>query len=130
VRGEGRERGEVLGAQRPAQLGLALAEPFLESHGARVPTALDLEVRREPARRLLERAVLQQAGEEQVAGLEECDVLGVDELALRQEAGDLQVEERRRDHEELRGAVELLRGVEAAQVGDELDRSRPRATPR
>ena len=52
--------------------------------------------------------------------LEECDVLGVDELALRQEAGDLQVEERRRDHEELRGAVELLRGVEPAQVGDEL----------
>ena len=60
-----------------------------------------LEVRREPARGLLERAVLQQAGEEQVARLEQRDVLGVDELALRQQAGDLQVEQRRRDDEEL-----------------------------
>ena len=77
---------------------------------------------REPGRHLFERAVLQQAGEQQVARLEQRDVLGVDELALRQQAGDLHVEQRRGDDEELGGLVELLVGVELAQVGDELVR--------
>ena len=48
------------------------------------------------------------------------DVLGVDELALRQQPGDLQVEQGGRDDEELGRLVELLLVVDAAQVGDEL----------
>ena len=62
---------------------------------------------------LLERAVLQQPGEQQVARLEQRDGLGVDQLALRQQPGDLQVEQGRGDDEELAGLVELLVGVRA-----------------
>ena len=100
--------------------GVALAVLLLEPHRARCRVASRSSVLGEPARHLLERAVLQQPGEQQVAGLEQGDVVGIDELALRQQAGDLQVEQGRRDDEELAGLVELLGGVEPAQVGEEL----------
>ena len=106
------ERGEVVGRERPDELGRLLAELLLEPHDARVPRRLGLESAREPARRLLEGAVLQQAREQQVARLEQGDVFGVDQLALRQQARDLQVEQGRGDDEELARSVELLLGVE------------------
>ena len=73
----------------------------------------------EPDRDLLERPVLQQAGEQQVARLEEGDVVGIHQFALRQQPGDLQVQQGRRHDEELAGLVELLRRLELAQVGEE-----------
>ena len=74
------------------------------------------------AGRLFEGAVLQQAGEQQVARLEQGDVVGVDQFALRQQPRDLEIEQRRRDHQELARLIELLIGVEVAQVGEELVR--------
>src|SRR5690606_8669190 len=79
-------------AERPDALGGLPTELLREPHRARVTPRLDVELLLEPARRLLEGAVLQQPREEQVARLEQGDVLGVDELALRQEPGDLEVE--------------------------------------
>ena len=79
-----------------------------------------LEPPGEPAGGLLEGPVLQQPGEQQVAGLEQRDILGVDQLALRQQPGDLQVEQGGGDDQELARLIELLGDVEAAQVGDEL----------
>ena len=75
---------------------------------------LALQARREPRRHLFEGAVLQQPGEQQVARLEQRDGLGIDELALRQEAGDLHVEQGRGDHEEFGGLLQLLVGIELA----------------
>ena len=71
------------------------------------------------ARSLFEGAILQQPSEQQVARLEQCDVLGVDEFALRKQPSDLQIEKGRRDDEELTGFVELVLGIQPTQVGDE-----------
>ncbi len=104
----------------PDQLRGLLAELLLEPHRARVPRRLDLDPPGEPGGGLLERPILQQPREQQVACLEQRDVLGVDQLALRQQPRDLQVEQGRRDDEELARLVEPVRGLERAQVGDEL----------
>src|SRR5690606_23010425 len=116
------ERREVLQGRTPLELGRALTELVLEAHGTPVARRLDVEPLREPRRRELERAVLQQPREEQVARLERRDVLRVDELALRQESDDLEVEQRRRDADELARAVELLGPVDRADILDELVR--------
>ena len=77
-----------------------------------MPSVLALQASGEPRRDLLERAVLQQTREQQVARLEQRDRLGIDELALRQQARDLHVEQGRGDHEELGCLIELLVGPE------------------
>jgi len=85
-----------------------------------VPRRLRLDALREPRRGLLEGPVLQQSREQEVARLEQRDVLGIHQLPLRQQSRDLEVEEGRRDDEELARLLELLRPVEVVQVGDEL----------
>ena len=87
-----------------------------------MPGGLRLQGAGEPDRDLLERPILQQAGEQQVARLEERDVVGIHQFALRQQPGDLQVEQRGGDDEELAGRVELLGGLQRAQVGEEFIR--------
>ena len=69
---------------------------------------------------LLVRAVLQQPGEQQVAGLEQGEVLGVLHLGVGQQPGGLEVEQRGRDDEELRGLVEVRVVAERREVGDEV----------
>ncbi len=106
------QRREVVGAERPDELGNGVAVLLVEAHRAGVTAVLALQAAGEPRRDLLERAVLQQPREQQVARLEQRHRLGVDELALRQQPGDLHVEQRRGDDEELGRLVELLVGSE------------------
>ncbi|OEI67225.1 hypothetical protein Cus16_3126 [Curtobacterium sp. ER1/6] len=117
---ERRDRREVLHGQGPHELGRPRAEALLEPHPADVAAGFLLPLLPEPLGGLLERPVLQEPGEQQVAGLEQGDVLGVDEFTLRQEPGDLQVEQGRGDDEELAGLVELVGGLRLAHVLDEL----------
>ena len=111
---------EVIRAQRPHELRRLRAVLLVEAHRADVPPVLALQAACEPGRDLFEGAVLQQAGEQQVARLEQRDSLRVHQLALRQEAGDLHVEQRRGHHQELGRLVQVLVVVEPAQVRDEL----------
>ena len=61
---------------------------------------LGVEGLRQPSADQLEGAVLQEAGEQQVTGLQQRQVLQVVHLALRQQARCLQVEQRRCDDDE------------------------------
>ena len=87
--------------------GSSAGEPLLEPHRARVAPRLRRQPLLEDAGHLLERAVLQQPGEEQVARLEQREVLLVLHVALRQQPGRLEVEQGRGDHEERRGLLEV-----------------------
>ena len=72
---------------------------------------------------VLERAVLQQPGEEDVAGLDQREVLLVLGAGLRQQPGGLEVEQGRGDEEELRGLREVPSvglGPLGADVRDEV----------
>ena len=122
LRGEGhqRDRGEVVLRERPDELGHGVPVLLVEAHRPHVPPVLTAQAPLEPRRHLLERPVLQQAGEEQVARLEEGDRFGIHELPLRQQPRDLHVEQRRRDDEELGCLFELLLGIETLQIRDEL----------
>ena len=55
---------------------------------------------------MLEGLVLQEPGEEQVPGLEQCHVLVVFHFAGRKEPGSFDVQERRGDHQELAGFIQ------------------------
>ena len=63
---------------------------------------------------LLEGAVLQQPGEQQVARLEQGEVLLVLDVAVRQQPGRLEVEQGGRDDQERRRLVEVPVGAGAA----------------
>ena len=65
-------------------------------------------------------AVLQQPGEQQVARLEQREVLLVLDLGGRQQPGGLQVEQGRGDDEELGRLAEVPRRQRRRDVGDEL----------
>ena len=75
-------------------------EPLLEPDRPRVAPRLGGQPVLEDRRDLLERAVLHQPGEQQVARLQQCEVLLVLDVALRQQPGGLEVEQRRGDDEE------------------------------
>ena len=66
---------------------------------------------REHAGDLLERLVLHQPGEQQVARLEQREVLLVLDVALRQQPGRLEVEQGRGDQQERRGLLEVPVGA-------------------
>ena len=72
--------------------------------------------------RLLVRAVLEEAGEQQVARLQQREVLLVLHLGRRQQPGRLEVEQRGRDNEELRCLAEVPGRAEGADIRDELVR--------
>src|SRR5690606_39948989 len=84
-----------------------------EGAGAHGPAALEV------GGDLLGGAVLEEASEEEVAGLEELEVLLVLDVAPRQEPGGLEVEEGRGDDEELARLADVPLGL-AGEVGDEL----------
>ena len=115
-----RKRREVVEADGPHQLGGLLAVFLLQPYGPETPARFGLELADEPERCFLESAVLEQAGEQQVARLEQCDILRVDQFTLRQETRDLEVEQRRRNHQELGCLVELRGRIEPSEVGNEL----------
>ncbi len=83
-------------ADADQHLGQQAGEPLLQPDRPRVPPRLPRQPLLEHGRDLLERAVLQEPGEEQVARLEQREVLLVLDVALRQQPGGLQVEQGRR----------------------------------
>ncbi len=99
-----REPREAVGVDGPDELGKQRGEVGLERDVAR-HAARRGEHQLDPCRDVLERAVLQQPREQQVARLERLEVLGVLHLALREKARRLEVEQRRRDDEELARAA-------------------------
>jgi hypothetical protein len=68
----------------------------------------------------LVRLVLQQTSEEEVTGLEQFEVEDLFALFVRQQPGDLEVEQRGGDEEELRDLREVRLLLEFGGVGDEL----------
>ena len=74
----------------------------------------------EHLRDVLERAVLQQPGEQQVANLEQRQVFFVVDLSGRQQPGRLEVEQRRGDHQERGGFLQVQLATDLAGVGDEV----------
>ena len=73
----------------------------------------------------LEGSVLQQPGEQQVAGFEQGEVFGVVHLALGQQPGGFEVEQGGGDHDELGGLFEIpptgpVLGLASLDVGQEL----------
>ncbi len=82
-----RECREVVDGQGPHELGRLFTVLLVEACRAHVPTVLTLQTAGEPRRDLLEGPVLQQAGEQQVARLEQRDGLGIHQFALREKPG-------------------------------------------
>ena len=100
--------------------GTQVGEPRLQRRLAREPAGrLGLALAQE-RRRLLVGLVLQQPGEQQVAGLEQLEVVLVVDVGGGQQPGGLEVEQRGGDDEELAGLVEVQLVAERPQVGDEL----------
>ena len=71
-------------------------------------------------RDVLERAVLQQPGEQQVAHLQQRQVLFVVDLPGRQQPGGLEVEQGRGDHQKRGGLLQVQLRADLAGVGDEV----------
>ena len=119
----GGEVGEPGRVDAQQHLGQQPGEALLQRDRAREPAqrrGLQLD---EQPRDLLVGAVLQQPGEEQVAGLEQAVVAVLDvRLRVGQQPGGLEVEQRGRDDEELRGLVEVRVVAERREVGDEVVR--------
>ena len=110
--------------------GSSAGEPLLQPDRARVPPRLARQPPLEHAGDLLERLVLQQPGEQQVARLEQREVLLVLDVALRQQPGRLEVEQGRGDHQERRGLLEVPDLADRLDVGDELVGDPATARPR
>ena len=103
----GGERGELLEPDADQHLGQQPGEPLLQADRPRVPPRLPRQPPSSTRGDLLEGAVLQQPGEEQVARLEQREVLLVLDVALRQQPGGLEVEQGRGDEQERRGLLEV-----------------------
>ncbi len=103
----GGEAGELLEADADQHLGQQVGEPLLEPDRARVAPRLPRQPLLEDAGDLLVGLVLHQPGEEQVARLEQGEVLLVLDVALREQARRLEVEQGRRDQQERRGLLEV-----------------------
>ena len=103
----GGELGELVQADADEHLGQQGREPVLQADRPRVPAGLPRQPGRQHPGDLLERAVLQQPGEQQVPRLEQREVLLVLDVALRQQPGGLEVEQRGRDEQERRGLLEV-----------------------
>ena len=99
--------GELLEPEPDQHLGQQRREPLLEPDRARVPPRLAGHPALEDGGDLLEGAVLQQPREQQVARLEQREVLLVLDVAVRQQPGGLEVEQGRGDQQERRGLLEV-----------------------
>ena len=97
--------------------GSSAGEPVLQADRPRVPLGLPRQPGLEHRGDLLEGAVLEQPGEQQVARLEQREVLLVLDVALRQQPGGLEVEQGGGDQEERRGLVEVPLRRPAARAG-------------
>src|SRR5690606_7511523 len=115
--------GQLLRPQPHDDLRQQSGESLLQADRAREPQRLGGEPLGQHAGDLFERLVLQQPREQQVARLEQGQVVLVLDLAPRQQPGCFQVEQSRRHDEELAGLVQIPRLAGAGpggDVGDEL----------
>jgi hypothetical protein len=115
--GRGEQR-EVVGADRDDHFRQQLGEPRLQHHRAGMAELLLGQPGGDQRSDLLERAVLHEPGEQEVAGLEQREVVLVLDVALRQQPSRLEVEQRGRDQQELGGLFEIV--AEVLDVADEL----------
>ena len=112
--------GEPLCVDTDHHLGQQLREPFLQRHRTRVAAQGCRLQLGEHLGDVLERAVLQQAGEQQIAHLQKSQILGVLHLTGGQQAGGLEVQQRGRNHQEGGGLIEFQLGTDLPGVGDEI----------
>ena len=121
-RGERRrgDLGEALGVDADHHLGKQFGVPLLQRHRTRVTAQRRGFEFGEHLRDVLVRPVLKQPREQQIADLQQGQVLGVVDLAGRQQPGGLEVQQGRGDHQERGGLVEFQRGSDLPGVGDEL----------
>ena len=112
--------GEPLGVDAQHHLRQQVLVPVLQRHRARIAAQRRGLQLGEHLRDVLERPVLQQPGEQQVADLQQRQVLLVVDLPRRQQPGRLEIEQRRGDHQERGGLLELHLGTDRAGVGDEF----------
>ena len=115
--------GQLLGRHRDDQLGQQRGELLLHAHVAPSHPPGRGHPLPEGLGDVLEGAVLQQARKEQVAGLDQGQVLLVLGTDLWEQPGRLEVQECGRDQEELRGLREIPAGLGLLgrlDVGDEL----------
>src|SRR5207245_1985891 len=101
------------------QVGGEVDEALLEPGRARMGVGGQASQVLELGGRVLERLALQQAGEEQVALLEQQQlVVEVEVVAARQQAAGLELDERGGDEEELGGhlEIEMVHALELGQV--------------
>ena len=112
--------GELLEPDADQHLGQQGREALLHADLARVPRRLGGEPLLEHAGDQLERAVLHEPGEQQVAGLEQREVLLVLDVALGQQPRRLEVEQGRGDQQERRRLLEVPGLATDLDVRDEL----------
>ena len=118
--GGGRDQRELGGRHAEHHLGEQALEARLQRHRARVPAEGALLQFGEQGGDLLVGAVLQQPREQQVTRLQQRQVVLVLDVTGRQQPGGLQVQQGRRDDQELGGLVEVPRLAHAADVRDEV----------
>lgn len=99
--------GESFRPDADDHLGQQLRVLRLQPDGPRIPPRLLVQPPVEDLRDLFVRAVLQQPGEEQVPRFEERQVGFVLDLGGGQQPGRLQIQQRRRDHQELGRLVQV-----------------------
>ncbi len=115
-----RQQGQLGGTQSEQHLREQPGVALLQPHGAREAARLLSEPGGHPRGDLLVGPVLQQPREQQVAGLQQREILLVLHVARGQQPGGLQVEQGGRHDQELGGLPEVPRGPLAPDVGDEL----------
>lgn len=97
-----------------------VGEPLLRSDGARVAAQRLPLPPREHVRHLLVRPVLEEPGEEEVAGLQQREVLDIVDVPARQEPGGLEVQQGGGDDQEFGGLVQVRGLAESSGISDEL----------
>ncbi|CAM5697123.1 hypothetical protein SANTM175S_03578 [Streptomyces antimycoticus] len=112
--------GEALGTDADDDVGQQLGVVRLQTDRTGVTGGLGDQPVIEDVRDLLVRAVLEQPREKQVARLQQGQVRLVLDLGGRQQAGRLEVQQGRRDDEELGGLVEVPVRPHGADIGHEL----------
>ena len=116
----GSKERELLRAEAQQDLGEQSGETGFERHPARIATRLGSQEVGQVRRGLLVRAVLQQPGEQQVAGLEQREVLLVLDVRSRQQPSRLEIEQGGTDDQELGGLSQVPGRAQGAQVADEV----------
>ena len=118
VQGLPGQGGELLGGVLPEQLRKQRREVPFERDLPRIAAAFELEGGTHHARDLLERLVLQEPREQEVAGFQQGNVALILDFAGGQQPGRLEVEQGRGDDEEFAG---FIKGPFLAQVLQTLD---------